>query len=234
MKLRIMGFEEIDFNDQDNTILVIKRHRFYAHILNLLSSILYDKNKSTELLIVDGEKNITTNVLLITDLYKIDFNDKNLLKEIYAQISKSITSDEEKCLRYQRLVDDLSAMLEDELKDYNLEFDYKNDLTIENYLKAVSLKISRKAEEKLYDRLMNYVELVTELVKKPVLVLYNCLDYLDDEELMELIKYKNYKHLHLLFIENSDREVESITFRKYIIDEDLCEDYDKIEEVQSD
>ena len=81
---------------------------------------------------------------------------------------------------------------------------------------------------------MNYVELVTELIKKPVLVLYNCLDYLDDEELVELIKYKNYKHLHLLFIENRDREVESITFRKYIIDEDLCEDYDKIEEVQSD
>ena len=68
MKLRIMGFEEIDFNDQDNTILIIKNHKFYAHILSLLSSILYDKNKSTELLFIDGEKNITTNVLLITDL----------------------------------------------------------------------------------------------------------------------------------------------------------------------
>ena len=81
---------------------------------------------------------------------------------------------------------------------------------------------------------MKYVELVTELVNKPVLVLYNCLDYLDDEELVELIKYKNYKHLHLLFIENKSRKVDFITFRKYIIDEDLCEDYDKIEEVQSD
>lgn len=171
---------------------------------------------------------------MITDLYKIDFNDKNLLKEIYAQISKSIISDEDKCMRYQKLVDDFSAMLENELEDYNLEFDYKNDLTIENYLKAVSLKISRTAEEKLYDRLMNYVELVTELVNKPVLVLYNCLDYLEDDELMELVKYKNYKHLHMLFIENKGREVDSIAFKKYIIDEDLCEDYDKIEEVQSD
>lgn len=199
-----------------------------------MSSILYDKNKSTELLVIDEEKNITTNILLITDLYKIDFNDKNLLKEIYSQISKSIISDEEKCMRYQKLVDDLGAILENELEDYNLEFDYKNDLTIENYLKAVSLKVSRTAEEKLYDRLMNYVELVTELVKKPVLVLYNCLDYLEDDELIELIKYKNYKHLHMLFIENKDREVDSITFKKYIIDEDLCEEYDKIEEVQDD
>ena len=229
-----MGFEEIDFTDQDNTILIIKNHKFYAHILSLLSPILYDKNKSTELLVIDGEKNITTNILLITDLYKIDFNDKNLLKEIYSQISKSIISDEEKCMRYQKLVDDFSAMLENELEDYNLEFDYKNDLTIENYLKAVSLKISRTAEEKLYDRLMNYVELVTELVNKPVLVLYNCLDYLEDDELMELVKYKNYKHLHMLFIENKCREVDSIAFKKYIIDEDLCEEYDKIEEVQDD
>ena len=122
MKLRIMGFEEIDFTDQDNTILIIKNHKFYAHILSLLSSILYDKNKSTELLVIDEEKNITTNTLLITDLYKIDFNDKNLLKEIYSQISKSIISDEEKCMRYQKLVDDFSAMLENELEDYNLEF----------------------------------------------------------------------------------------------------------------
>ena len=234
MKLRIMGFQQKDFTDQDNTILIIKNHKFYAHILSLLSSILYDKNKSTELLVIDGEKNITTNILLITDLYKIDFNDKNLLKEIYSQISKSIISDEEKCMRYQKLVDDFSAMLENELEDYNLEFDYKNDLTIENYLKAVSLKISRTAEEKLYDRLMNYVELVTELVNKPVLVLYNCLDYLEDDELMELVKYKNYKHLHMLFIENKCREVDSIAFKKYIIDEDLCEEYDKIEEVQDD
>lgn len=234
MKLRIMGFEEIDFTDQDNTILIIKNHKFYAHILSLLSSILYDKNKSTELLVIDAEKNITTNILLITDLYKIDFNDKNLLKEIYSQISKSIISDEEKCMRYQKLVDDFSAMLENELEDYNLEFDYKNDLTIENYLKAVSLKISRTTEEKLYDRLMNYVELVTELVNKPVLVLYNCLDYLEDDELMELVKYKNYKHLHMLFIENKGREVDSIAFKKYKIDEDLCEEYDKIEEVQDD
>lgn len=234
MKLRIMGFEEIDFNDQDNTIFIIKNHKFYAYVLSLMSSILYDKNKSTELLVIDEEKNITTNILLITDLYKIDFNDKNLLKEIYSQISKSIISDEEKCMRYQKLVDDLGAILENELEDYNLEFDYKNDLTIENYLKAVSLKVSRTAEEKLYDRLMNYVELVTELVKKPVLVLYNCLDYLEDDELIELIKYKNYKHLHMLFIENKGREVDSITFKKYIIDEDLCEEYDKIEEVQDD
>lgn len=27
MKLRIMGFEEIDFNDQDNTILIIKNRK---------------------------------------------------------------------------------------------------------------------------------------------------------------------------------------------------------------
>lgn len=51
---------------------------------------------------------------------------------------------------------------------------------------------------------------------------------------MELTKYKNYKHLHILFIENKSREIDSITFRKYIIDEDLCEEYDKIEEVQDD
>ena len=38
----------------------------------------------------------------------------------------------------------------------------------------------------------------------------------------------------MLFIENKSREVDSIAFKKYIIDEDLCEDYDKIEEVQSD
>ena len=38
----------------------------------------------------------------------------------------------------------------------------------------------------------------------------------------------------MLFIENKSRKVDFITFRKYIIDEDLCEDYDKIEEFQSD
>lgn len=38
----------------------------------------------------------------------------------------------------------------------------------------------------------------------------------------------------MLFIENKCREVDSIAFKKYIIDEDLCEEYDKIEEVQDD
>lgn len=223
MILRLMGYEDIEFDDQSNTLFVIKNHRLYSHVLFLLSSIIYDKNKSTELLVIDNDKNITSDVLLITDPYGIDFNSKSILKEMYGLISKSIISDEETNIKYQTLTDELSKLLDDELSEYNLEFDCKYDLTIDNYLKARSLKITRSIDDRLYDRVIDYIELVTDLINKPVVVLFNCMDYFDDGELRELLKYKNYKHLHLLFVENRDRTIHDITLKKVIIDEDLCE-----------
>lgn len=223
MILRLMGYEDIEFDDQSNTLFIVKNHQLYSHLLFLISSILYDKNKSNELLVLDDNKNITSDVLLVTDPYSIDFNSKSILKEMYALISNSITSDEDKNIQYQTLADNLSKLLDDELSEYNLEFDCKYDLTIDNYLKARSLKIVRSIDDRLYDRMIDYIELVTDLINKPVVVLFNCMDYLSDEELKELLKYKNYKHLHLLFIESRDRTVKDIVLKRYIIDEDLCE-----------
>ena len=223
MILRLMGYEDIEFDDQSNTLFIIKNHQLYSHLLFLISSIIYDKNKSNELLVLDSDKNITSDVLLVTDPYSIDFNSKNILKEMYALISKSIISDEDKNIQYQTLTDNLSKLLDDELSEYNLEFDCKYDLTIDNYLKARSLKIVRNIDDRLYDRLIDYIELVTDLINKPVVVLFNCMDYLSDEELKELLKYKNYKHLYLLFIENRDRTLKDVILKRYIIDEDLCE-----------
>lgn len=223
MILRLMGYEDIQFDDQSNTLFIIKNHQLYSHLLFLISSIIYDKNKSNELLVLDDNKNITPDVLLVTDPYSIDFNSKSILKEMYALISKSIISDEDKNMQYQTLTDNLSKLLDDELSEYNLEFDCKYDLTIDNYLKARSLKIVRSIDDRLYDRMIDYIELVTDLINKPVVVLFNCMDYLSDEELEELLKYKNYKHLHLLFIESRDRTVKDVVLKRYIIDEDLCE-----------
>ena len=67
--------------------------------------------------------------------------------------------------------------------------------------------------------LINYLEIMSELLPNKVFIFSNLLAYFSKEDIIELCKYKNYKHIPILFIENHDNP--SLNFKRYVIDQDL-------------
>lgn len=221
MKLNIMGLDEgIEFNDYSNTVLIIKEPKFYSHVLKTISTIINDKNKTNEIVLLDDkDKNILPKSLFILNPFELDLNSKPLLKAIYTDIQSKIIDDGDLDIEFKEHIQFLNKIIESSLEDYNLDFDYDQELLVENYLKAIGLKVVKDMDEPLYNTFINYLELISELLPDSVLIIANCLEYFEHDQIVEICKYKNYKHLNILFIESYLNNFDEAT--KYIIDEDL-------------
>lgn len=226
MKMRIAGFEnEVVFDDFTNTVLSICDHKLYGHIVYCLSTIINEHSSTNEIIIVnDQDKDITKDALLIIDPMNIVLNDRTILKRLYALIESNCKNDEDSYFDYKEYIDRINMIVSEALDEINLDFSYNDNLSISDYLKAINLKISKDNCNCIQDYLLDYFEIVSELNIQQPIIICNCFSYMDEKQLEELCKYKNYKHLSVLFIEGElhDEKVSS-NFHRYLIDEDYYE-----------
>ena len=67
--------------------------------------------------------------------------------------------------------------------------------------------------------MIDLIEIYSELFNEHVIIFINIMSYLNDDELKEVLKYKKYKKLKCIFIENGFNR--NIIENTYIIDDDL-------------
>ena len=76
-------------------------------------------------------------------------------------------------------------------------------------------------EETLFERLVSYMKVLAELLKKKLVILVNSQSYLTEEQLDQIIEFCMYHELSLLVIESVQRGFSEK--RSYcIIDRDEC------------
>lgn len=228
MILRIAGFDnDIIFDDCTNTRLIIEDHKLFSKILFLLNGIVNNKLKTNEILLLNDKEDyvLPSEMDVIINPTNINLNSKTMLTSLYKYIEKSILHDEDKDFSYKRYIEKINGLLVDELYNLNLDFEYNDDLLVNQYLKSINVKFTQESISSTFDLLMNYLELVSELNQGIIIVLCNCFNYFDDHQLEELCKYKNYKHINILFIENSYRNLVNTYFKTFIIDNDFNEDF---------
>ena len=109
-------------------------------------------------------------------------------------------------------------MFIEELENYNLDYSYEMNIKIENYLKLLNLKILSSGES-VFNKMIDLIEIYSELFSEHVIIFINIMSYLSDDELEEVLKYKRYKKLKCIFIENNFTR--NVSVNKYIIDDDL-------------
>ena len=220
-----MGFEnDIVFDDAHNSLLVIEDNALYAKIAFDLYKVINEKDKGNEVVLLDNkENNILHTVILINDPLSLDFNNKSILTGLYNMLESNILSDPELDFKFKDYLMKMNKIILDEAQLINLEFDFSDEITVSQYLKAISFKISKNECNTISGILETYFEIISEIIPDKPIIMYNSLSYLNEEDLRELLKYKNYKHLNVLFIEHADRAEFNDEAYKYFIDQDYCE-----------
>lgn len=71
----------------------------------------------------------------------------------------------------------------------------------------------------LFSKIIDFIELYSELYYDKCVVITNLLSCLSDEEINEVLKYKKYKKMNILFVENYFER--NVVFGKYVIDNDF-------------
>lgn len=221
MRMNILGIEtSFEFNDSSNSMLVIKNKKLYTSIITKLLLLSEGELSSNDVIVLDDKMKNVKNMEIIIDPFRIDYNSKRIITNLYKLIEKNIIY--ENMHTYSELTSKVTSFLQDYFLEFNMDFEYKIDIPVSAYLKTIDLKFAKNDDEKLITKIINYIEVISELSSSTVLVFIGILSYLDLDEIGELMKYKNYKHINIFFIENKELD-DYNDIRTYVIDDDLYE-----------
>ncbi len=106
------------------------------------------------------------------------------------------------------------------INDLPFEYDYKSEVSPEDLLKILSLKISTDYYETLQEKIFFLFDIISEFNLTQILVIPNLKTYFEEAELIEIYKYAKYKKINLLLIENGITDNILKYEKKLIIDKE--------------
>lgn len=79
---------------------------------------------------------------MIIDVFNIDFNQKKIQSALYNKIEKIYKQEFERMSEFQTIFQKLQLNVLDVFNEFPFEFNYKESIGIQEYLKLLGLKIS--------------------------------------------------------------------------------------------
>lgn len=224
MKLKITGFNnELEFYDGKINILCIKDTKCFTNIIQKINYKI-EGIENEEIFLLDdmnNEMKMQKEMLMIIDLFNIDFNSKKILGKLYDIISESIENSDN--TKIQNMLIEIRKSIIDEINEFPFEFTMSDNVDIVNMLKLYNLKIDKLAYETILEKIEFLIDLNTTLNIFSIIVIPNLKIYLSQKELIELYKYSLYNNVNLLLIEKDINE--KLNYEQVLIIDEEFDDY---------
>ena len=227
MIMKIFSLEnDIIFKEEYINVLQIQDKKLFTNVINSLNDNINNIEDTKERIIIldnDIEIKIEKEVLMIIDVFNIDFNQKKIQSALYNKIEKIYKQEFERMSEFQTIFQKLQLNVLDVFNEFPFEFNYKESIGIQEYLKLLGLKISNN-KGKITDKIFSLIDVVEYLSIAKILIFVNLKLYLIDDELKEIYKYAMYKKVNILLIETGE-EKEPLENEKILY---IDSDYDEI------
>lgn len=227
MIMKIFSLEnDIIFTEEYINVLQIQDKKLFTNVINSLNDNINDIEDTKERIIIldnDTEIKIEKEVLMFIDVFNIDFNQKKIQSALYNKIEKIYKQEFERMSEFQTIFQKLQLNVLDVFNEFPFEFNYKESIGIQEYLKLLGLKISNN-KGKITDTIFSLIDVVEYLSVTKILIFVNLKLYLIDDELKEIYKYAMYKKVNILLIETGE-EKEPFENEKILY---IDSDYDEI------
>lgn len=168
----------------------------------------------------EKEKDISKYVEVIFNSFSVNINDRKILNKLYSELS-GLASEEEMYMETQTMKNNfLTYFLKlEHISPYILDIEPELDMLAA--FKAVGIKFGDCVGD-FIGNLNQYIKIMSELMRKKVIVLVNIGSYVSYGQLKQIIQNAVYNEIALLLIENMQRELPERVYQ-YIIDKDGCE-----------
>ena len=227
MIMKIFSLEnDIIFTEEYINVLQIQDKKLFTNVINSLNDNINNIEDTKERIIIldnDTEIKIEKEVLMFIDVFNIDFNQKKIQSALYNKIEKIYKQEFERMSEFQTIFQNLLLNVLDVFNEFPFEFNYKESIGIQEYLKLLGLKISNNKGE-ITDTISSLIDVVEYLLIAKILIFVNLKLYLIDDELKEIYKYAMYKKVNILLIETGE-EKEPLENEKILY---IDSDYDEI------
>lgn len=227
MIMKIFSLEnDMIFTEEYINVLQIQDKKLFTNVINSLNDNINNIEDTKERIIIldnDTEIKIEKEVLMIIDVFNIDFNQKKIQNALYNKIEKIYKQEFERMSEFQNVFQKLQLNVLDVFNEFPFEFNYKESIGIQEYLKLLGIKISNN-KEKIIDMIFSLIDVVEYLSIAKLLIFVNIKLYLGNDEIQEVYKYAMYKKVNILLIETGE-EKEPLENEKILY---IDSDYDEI------
>ncbi|MEG0291327.1 MAG: type II-A CRISPR-associated protein Csn2 [Anaerovoracaceae bacterium] len=213
---------KIDIKENIVNLLIIENKKFFREIASeILGQI--DGLEGGFLLFDDiMELEINKNIVAISDVLRIDINNKSNVLKLQKDI-EGIAMGEEFYLDSMAIQSQITTFLENIAVANHISPIYGHKITVSDLVKLAKVEYESNNSE-LLESVINYITIIARYGGIKLIVLFNLHMYFDNQEIEEIYKCSFYEKIGLLLIESIDvdnmlREHEN----KLIIDNDLCE-----------
>lgn len=221
MKIVLPGINHVfDCNEKTgiNTVIIENQAQFFKIITDINAQL---NGFDGAAVLSENEKivKIDKQLELLVQFVPFDINKKQLVNKALSRLQQN-SLDGENYLRTTGLIGDIERFCLDiafELPG-NIEFVKVN---VENILKSVGLQFEENYES-LAEKILDYIDLVTEYDRTKLFVIVNLRDYISDDEVELFLKDVTTRNFQVLMIESKERKL-LVGEIRYIVDDNLCE-----------
>lgn len=199
--------------------LIIENQPMLVRMLNDIQSQIEGADGYSVLSNGNKQLQISKNLELLSRFIPFEINQKALVNKVVSNLEKTAVSGE----FYEKTVELLSSI---ERYLYDISFSFVGDIdftkvSIGPLLKAVGVEFA-DTYDSISEKILDYIELVTEYDAKKLFILLNFRSFISDNEAKLFFDSILSHGYHVLMIENTeyprlDNE------KRFIVDADLCE-----------
>ncbi len=162
--------------------------------------------------------NINKNILVLSDFYNLSCNNKKMESLLKSKILglNGFVDMGEVLSRINADILDLNDII---TSNFDFKIEYNDEITLESILKL--LKYSFSDEEILLKKVVNYIEIYSELNPIKLVVFVGMTALLNETDIENLIKEISYRDIKMFFIDSFDKQIFKKE-NKIIVDKDLC------------
>lgn len=210
---------EIELKENIISVVVIESVKNRLSLIEGLHNQVMGKEGNW--LLVEADKNfeLCKQADMILEPFSLELNNRKVKNKLYQDI-KSIAQD--MCfIKGVELHSQICNYLELLLEKIPYPVRYNEEWNILELLKAYGVELEEECDD-VCEKLFNYINLINQVCGISIFIAVNLLQYLTENQILELYKMAKYSKIQLVLIEfnisGEKRECEDI----YIIDKDGC------------
>lgn len=159
---------------------------------------------------------------LIIDFHALSLFNKNLVSKIFNKIENDFKTDYYKFIKFNEFANEFKENFIALLDDLDIETTVTDDYELKNALNFIEFK-PENFDDSLVDKIMQYINIITETNIYKLLCFVNLKAYLDTKSIDSIFKYSLYKKLPIILIEYHHDNIVIENEIKLLIDKDLCD-----------
>lgn len=211
---------EVDFSYGEISNIVIENPMVLDAFVMALHNSLNKKEEKIHVLEDFEEVNFVENTDLIFSPLGLSYERRDVQKRLIQNILEEI-SESDISYKFSEICSDFLENIQQLEMDSEYEIDFDEDLDMQKLIKCFDIHLQEPAGS-FVERLVEYISVMTKLMRKRIFILIGCSDYMDEVEYKLLEKHVAYEHVAVIKIEGRQNALKNLK-NQYILDADLCE-----------